>query len=647
MSISFIFFAFKLGFAALFCSFSTAYCLTNSNRNLSGETSCPLNFDLLREIVTGAPWRPSLTDVPSRCGHVIDGIRYVRSAYLQTNGYFFPPPATAPTCWDTYQNVVDELSPDFDIQTHCGYHPEWFWQGCGNITSREQFENRIPASEMDRMRLSCNQSLENSTKCESCTNILSSTGKMYLDGSGNWSAMDCSVYMFMYAAASVNQLGLTDQATTKCLLRLQFAIKSSVKKRHKVNLSGVVGGFMFGILVAFLTIWFVWTIFRKYGCKKNNLVEGEREKEKEKEKDNSVEEDETSLVFGHGLYSKSPNLVKFRIEEIKRATMNFSRCNIIGKGGYGNVYKGVLRDGTEVALKRFKNCSALGDANFEHELEIIASVRHVNLVALKGYCTATNPMEGHQRIIVCDLMHNGSLYDHLFETGQKKKKLSWPIRQKIALGTARGLCYLHYGVHPAIIHRDIKASNILLDETFEPKVADFGLAKFNNAAGMSHLSTRVAGTLGYVAPEYALYGKLTERSDVYSFGVLLLELLSGKKAFENNDGKPSLLADWAWSLVQQGKASDIIEKDMAELGISEVMEQYVYTATLCAHPILHARPTMDQIVNILEAETPTNPIPAAYLDSEPVSVGWSYMSSSSSINNDRPLISETMVDTEC
>ncbi|MBA0687358.1 hypothetical protein Goari_014903, partial [Gossypium aridum] len=173
----------------------------------------------------------------------------------------------------------------------------------------------------------------------------------------------------------------------------------------------------------------------------------------------------------------------------------------------------------------------------------------------------------------------------------------------IALGTARGLAYLHHGLHPAIIHRDIKASNILLDETFEPKVADFGLAKIKSE-GTTHLSTRVAGTLGYVAPEYALYGKLTEKSDVYSFGVVLLELLSGKKAYDNDEGKIFRVTDWAWELVEQGRALDVLEQDMAEIGLAEVMEQYVLVAVLCSHPILEVRPTMDQTVKILESGLP-------------------------------------------
>ncbi|KAM0884229.1 hypothetical protein ACQ4PT_031093 [Festuca glaucescens] len=242
--------------------------------------------------------------------------------------------------------------------------------------------------------------------------------------------------------------------------------------------------------------------------------------------------------------------------------------------------KGVLPDGTEVAVKRFKNCSAAGDAVFAHEVEVVASVRHVNLVSLRGYCIASTQREGHQRMIVCDLMHNGSLHDHLFGT-TGECLMAWPVRQRIAIGMARGLSYLHRDTQPAIIHRDIKASNILLDDDFEAKVADFGLAKFA-PEGMTHVSTRVAGTMGYVAPEYALYGQLTEKSDVYSFGVVLLELLSGKRAFISlSEGQSFVLADWAWSLVRTGKTINVIQEGMAEPGPTKVMEKYVLVAALC------------------------------------------------------------------
>jgi serine/threonine protein kinase len=165
------------------------------------------------------------------------------------------------------------------------------------------------------------------------------------------------------------------------------------------------------------------------------------------------------------------------MDDIKAATHNFSRGAIIGSGGFGNVYKGVLKSGSEIAVKCFKNCSPAGDAEFVHEVEMISSVRHRNLVALKGCCVGSGGVvEGHQRIIILDFMRNGSLKDYLFNPN--KPSLDWPTRKQIALGMARGIAYLHYGAQPAIIHRDIKASNILLDEKFEAHVADFGLAKF-------------------------------------------------------------------------------------------------------------------------------------------------------------------------
>lgn len=458
-----------------------------------------------------------------------------------------------------------------------------------NITTKAEFENLVPKQTLNDVVSSCNQSLENNSPCASCTATLSALQASYLTGPSVGNVSDCTKYPSIYAAAFANVYGPSDIGTAKCLFLLDTSVTS--KSGSKKNVVILVVLLVFG--VGFCVI----------------LGGGWLYLRKRKRRENCVERVETNLEFGLDSISGSTTLVRFTFDDIRKATKNFARDSIIGRGGYGNVYKGVLPDGSEVALKRFKNCSAAGDANFTHEVGVIASVRHVNLVALRGYCTATTPFEGHQRIIVCDLMKNGSLYDHLFG-GLEDRKLSWPIRQKIALGTARGLAYLHYGAQPGIIHRDIKASNILLDEMFEAKVADFGLAKFT-PEGMTHLSTRVAGTMGYVAPEYALYGQLTERSDVYSFGVVLLELLSGRKALStNSDGQPILVTDWAWSSVRNGRTLDVIDNGMPELGVPEVLEKYVLVAVLCSHPQLYARPTMDQVVKMLETDVSVPSIPA-------------------------------------
>ncbi|XP_043711630.1 probable LRR receptor-like serine/threonine-protein kinase RKF3 [Telopea speciosissima] len=550
------------------------------------DASCPLDFDALRNLIEGSN-QPDLPNVYSKCQYVLQGLRLVESLYIQTSGFFLPPLNASDSCWVSYQSLINELViPNFDIRSSCGFQTNWISEGCMNITSRLQFESIVNESSLQTVRHSCNQSLVNGSPCASCTTSLSSLQAAYLPGPQVGNVSSCTGYPSIYAAGIVNRFGPTDTGTAMCLFSLDFSSSASSSKGHTTLIYGVSIGGGVCLLGAIVGFWFLW----------------KRHKKRKRKKKMFIKVTEKSSVSGLESISGSTTLIKFTIEQIKHATKNFSRDNIIGKGGYGNVYKGILADGSEVALKRFKNCSAAGDADFTHEVEVIASVRHVNLVALRGYCTATTPYEGHQRIIVCDLMRNGSLHDHLF--GSSDKKLSWPVRQKIALGTARGLAYLHYGAQPAIIHRDIKASNILLDEMFEPKVADFGLAKFA-PEGMTHMSTRVAGTLGYVAPEYALYGQLTERSDVYSYGVVLLELLSGKKALVNaKDGQNSLVADWAWSLVKKGRPLDVIEDGMPELGANEVMEKYVRVAVLSSHPQLYHRPTMDQIVKILETDLP-------------------------------------------
>ncbi|KAA8545048.1 hypothetical protein F0562_019853 [Nyssa sinensis] len=545
-----IFIALGLGLGLGFYGYS--FPIANGMETLPdnpSDASCPLNFNVLRKLITESDLRPALVDVPRHCQYVLEElIHLVRAEYLRTNGRFHPPSTASEACWVSFRSLVSEFVPNFDINSVCGNHPEWISQA-------------------------------------------------YLNAPENGNDSDCTAYPFMYAAAFINQFGPTDLATANCLFSLRFSSWAPINKRHIVAVSGAIIGSIIGFIGACMAILCLRRMQKEWNREKKNI--------------SKIDSIETGVVSELRSIGGNTSLINYKFEEIKHATMNFSRENLIGKGGYGNVYKGILEDGSEVAVKRFKNCSVSGDRTFAHEVEVIASVRHVNLVALRGYCTATAPLGGHQRIIVCDLMHNGSLYDHLF--GSEVKRLSWPIRQKIAIGTARGLAYLHYGAQPAIIHRDIKASNILLDESFEPKVADFGLAKFN-PKGMTHLSTRVAGTLGYVAPEYALYGKLTEGSDVYSFGVVLLELLSGKKVLlSSSEGKTSLLTDWAWSLVQKGKALDVIEEDMPEMGLPEVMEQYVFIAVFCCHPNLHSRPTMDQIVKLLEGNMPVPLIPECQL----------------------------------
>ncbi|WOH01638.1 hypothetical protein DCAR_0521022 [Daucus carota subsp. sativus] len=568
--------------------------LCQAQRNDS--VSCPLDFDVLRRLIQG--YKPPSGD---RCQFILEGLRLVQSDYLKRTDSFLPRVDSAESCWNAYQALYNQFVPNFDIRKNCGFQTDWISRGCKNITSRAEYEANNSPQTLAAVSTACNQSLLNSSPCATCTTSLSSLQPSDSVNNTVGNVSDCTAYRSIYAAAFANSFGPDDKGNAECLFSLNFTpVKSSNNKQKKAVIAVVV---VLGFVVLVLCGSAVWLIRR------NKLKKKIRQREITRRwSDLNMNTSNSALES----INSSTTLIRFTFDEIKEATKNFSRFNIIGRGGYGNVYKGVLFDGSEVALKRFKNCSAAGDSSFAHEVEVIASVRHVNLVALRGYCTATTNFEGHQRIIVCDLVKNGSLHDHLF--GSIGSKLSWPVRQKIALGTARGLAYLHHGAQPSIIHRDIKGSNILLDEDFEPKVADFGLARFA-PEGVTHVSTRVAGTMGYVAPEYALYGQLTERSDVYSFGIVLLELLSGKKALMmKNDEQHALVADWAWGLVRSGRALEVIEEDIPELGSLEVVEKYVLLAVLCSHPQLYARPTMDQVVKILDMglavpTIPERPIP--------------------------------------
>ncbi|MCL7034165.1 hypothetical protein MKW94_028626, partial [Papaver nudicaule] len=227
----------------------------------------------------------------------------------------------------------------------------------------------------------------------------------------------------------------------------------------------------------------------------------------------------------------------FTYEDLLIATNNFSDPNLLGTGGFGAVHRGVLPNGTEVAVKSLKAGSIQGDREFQTEVEMISRVHHQHVVSLVGYCKS-----GRQRMLVYEFVPNSTLEFHLHGNG--RPTMEWSTRLRSALGAAKGLAYLHEDCHPKIIHRDIKASNILVDFNFDAQVADFGLARFASDTN-THVSTRVLGTLGYLAPDYASSGRLSDKSDVFSFGVILLELITGRVAIDPN--QPFIddtLAEW-------------------------------------------------------------------------------------------------------
>ncbi|XP_010488565.1 PREDICTED: proline-rich receptor-like protein kinase PERK1 [Camelina sativa] len=296
------------------------------------------------------------------------------------------------------------------------------------------------------------------------------------------------------------------------------------------------------------------------------------------------------LVLG---FSKST----FTYEELSRATNGFSEANLLGQGGFGYVHKGILPSGKEVAVKQLKAGSGQGEREFQAEVEIISRVHHRHLVSLIGYC-----MAGAQRLLVYEFVPNNNLEFHLHEKG--RPTMEWSTRLKIALGSAKGLSYLHEDCNPKIIHRDIKAANILMDFKFEAKVADFGLAKIASDTN-THVSTRVMGTFGYLAPEYAASGKLTEKSDVFSFGVVLLELITGRRPVDaKNVYVDDSLVDWARPLLnrasEEGDFEGLADPKMGNEYDKEEMARMVACAAACVRHSGRRRPRMSQIVRALE-----------------------------------------------
>ncbi|KAK2985309.1 hypothetical protein RJ640_024305 [Escallonia rubra] len=289
----------------------------------------------------------------------------------------------------------------------------------------------------------------------------------------------------------------------------------------------------------------------------------------------------------------------FSYEELAMATDGFSDANLLGQGGFGFVHRGVLPNGKEVAVKQLKAGSGQGEREFQAEIEIISRVHHKHLVSLVGYC-----MTGSQRLLVYEFVPNNTLEFHLHEKG--RPTMDWSTRLRIALGSAKGLAYIHEDCHPKIIHRDIKASNILLDFNFEAKVADFGLAKFTSDVA-THISTRVMGTFGYLAPEYAASGQLTEKSDVFSFGVMLLEMITGRRPYDKlQTFMDDSLVDWARPLLtralEEGNFDTLVDRRLRNEYNQNEMARMVACAAACVRHSSRRRPRMSQVVRALEGD---------------------------------------------
>ncbi|CAL0318772.1 unnamed protein product [Lupinus luteus] len=288
------------------------------------------------------------------------------------------------------------------------------------------------------------------------------------------------------------------------------------------------------------------------------------------------------------------NLKMFQFRELQIATHNFSSKHILGKGGFGNVYKGVLSDGTLVAVKRLKDGNAAGgEIQFQTEVEMISLAVHRNLLRLYGFCVTPT-----ERLLVYPYMSNGSVASRL----KGKPVLDWSTRKQIALGAARGLLYLHEQCDPKIIHRDVKAANILLDDYCEAVVGDFGLAKLLDHQD-SHVTTAVRGTVGHIAPEYLSTGQSSDKTDVFGFGILLLELITGQKALEfgKTSNQKGAMLDWV-KKIHVEKLELLVDKDLKSNYDRIELEEMVQVALLCTQYLPSHRPKMSEVVRMLEGD---------------------------------------------
>ncbi|XP_056171847.1 G-type lectin S-receptor-like serine/threonine-protein kinase At1g61370 isoform X2 [Syzygium oleosum] len=293
----------------------------------------------------------------------------------------------------------------------------------------------------------------------------------------------------------------------------------------------------------------------------------------------------------------SLELTIFSFESILLATNKFNTTSKLGQGGFGSVYKGKLKDGKEVAVKRLSSTSAQGIEEFKNEILLLSKLQHRNLVKLMGYC-----IEGEEQILVYEYLSNKSLDTFLFDSG-KKAELDWGKRFQIIQGIARGLLYLHQDSCLRVIHRDLKVSNILLDEKMNPKISDFGLARMFESPQVLVNTHKIVGTLGYMSPEYAMGGIFSERSDVYSFGVLLLEIVSGKKNTALcEQGQHLNLLSYAWQLWSEGKAMDLMDEAIAVSSPLEVT-RCIHVGLLCIQEPATDRPNMWNVVLMLSGES--------------------------------------------
>ncbi|CAL5029830.1 unnamed protein product [Urochloa decumbens] len=310
-----------------------------------------------------------------------------------------------------------------------------------------------------------------------------------------------------------------------------------------------------------------------------------------------------SLSASNKLGEQDPELPFLSFRDIVSATNNFSEDNMLGRGGFGKVYKGMMDGNKQVAVKRLSEGSRQGVEEFRNEVALIAQLQHRNLVRLLGFC-----IHGDEKLLIYEYLPNKSLDYFIFYAGNKRV-LDWPTRFKIIKGISRGLLYLHQDSRLTIIHRDLKPSNILLDADMSPKISDFGMARIFGGNQQEANTNRVVGTYGYMSPEYSMDGAFSIKSDTYSFGVILLEIISGLRITSTHfTGFPSLLA-YVWSLWKDSKAIDVVDPSLVDTCSTTEALRCIHIGLLCVQDNPNSRPLMSSVVSMLENEATPLSVP--------------------------------------